>query len=69
METAQTCFAVVGDGGGFGGLLVPVLQLQVLVLNPDLRELLTDVNGRLSGIATHRIFLCPVLLVQGACEE
>jgi len=59
----QTCFAIIGDGGGIVGGLFPVLQLQVLVLHPNLSELLTDVNGRLSGIAADWIFLCPMLLV------
>lgn len=40
-----TCVAVVADGGGLWGVLLPALQLQALVLHPDLGKRLIDVDG------------------------
>lgn len=63
----HTCLPVIVHGAGLRRRFLPTLQLQVLVLRPDLGERLIDVHWRLLGAVARRVSLPPVALVQGAC--
>lgn len=63
----HTCLPIIVHGARLRRRFLPALQLQVLVLRPNLGEGLIDVHRRLPGAVARRVSLSPVALVQGAC--